>query len=146
MRNLKRVLSMALASVMVLGLTVVGASAANFNDQAEIEHTTAAAVMNAIGVIEGNEKGDFMPDQVLTREQAAKIICYMLMGPENAEKLGVSGTKFSDVAADRWSAPYVAYCANMGILAGDGTGKFNPEGELTGHAFAKKWLYYGLEL
>ena len=140
MRNLKRVLSMALASVMVLGLTVVGASAANFNDQAEIEHTTAAAVMSAIGVLEGNEKGDFMPDQVLTREQAAKIICYMLMGPENAEKLGVSGTKFSDVAADRWSAPYVAYCANMGILAGDGTGKFNPEGELTGHAFAKMLL------
>ena len=140
MRNLKRVLSMALASVMVLGLTVVGASAANFNDQAEIKHTTAAAVMSAIGVLEGNEKGDFMPDQVLTREQAAKIISYMLMGPENAEKLGVSGTKFSDVAADRWSAPYVAYCANMGILAGDGTGKFNPEGELTGHAFAKMLL------
>lgn len=140
MRNLKRVLSMALASVMVLGLTVVGASAADFNDQAEIKHTTAAAVMSAIGVLEGNEKGDFMPDQVLTREQAAKIITYMLMGPENAEKLGVSGTKFSDVAADRWSAPYVAYCANMGILAGDGTGKFNPEGELTGHAFAKMLL------
>lgn len=140
MRNLKRVLSMALASVMVLGLTVVGASAADFNDQAEIKNTTAAAVMNAIGVLEGNEKGDFMPDQVLTREQAAKIITYMLMGPENAEKLGVSGTKFSDVAADRWSAPYVAYCANMGILAGDGTGKFNPEGELTGHAFAKMLL------
>lgn len=140
MRNLKRVLSMALASVMVLGLTVVGASAANFNDQAEIKHTTAAAVMNAIGVLEGNEKGDFMPDQVLTREQAAKIITYMLMGPENAEKLGASGTKFSDVAADRWSAPYIAYCANMGILAGDGTGKFNPEGELTGHAFAKMLL------
>ena len=140
MRNLKRVLSMALASVMVLGLTVVGASAANFNDQAEIKHTTAAAVMSAIGVLEGNEKGDFMPDQVLTREQAAKIICYMLMGPENAEKLGASGTKFSDVAADRWSAPYIAYCANMGILAGDGTGKFNPEGELTGHAFAKMLL------
>lgn len=140
MRNLKRVLSMALASVMVLGLTVVGASAANFNDQAEIKHTTAAAVMSAIGVLEGNEKGDFMPDQVLTREQAAKIICYMLMGPENAEKLGASGTKFSDVAADRWSAPYISYCANMGILVGDGTGKFNPEGELTGHAFAKMLL------
>ena len=140
MRNLKRVLSMALASVMVLGLTVVGASAADFNDQAEIENTTAAAVMNAIGVIEGNEKGDFMPDQVLTREQAAKIITYMVMGPENAEKLGTSGTQFSDVAADRWSAPYIAYCANMGILAGDGTGKFNPEGELTGHAFAKMLL------
>lgn len=140
MRNLKRVLSMALASAMVLGLTVVGASAANFNDQAEIKHTTAAAVMSAIGVLEGNEKGDFMPDQVLTREQAAKIICYMLMGPENAEKLGASGTKFSDVAADRWSAPYISYCANMGILVGDGTGKFNPEGELTGHAFAKMLL------
>ena len=101
MRNLKRVLSMALASVMVLGLTVVGASAANFNDQAEIKHTTAAAVMSAIGVLEGNEKGDFMPDQVLTREQAAKIICYMLMGPENAEKLGVSDKEIVKVACGK---------------------------------------------
>lgn len=140
MRNLKRVLSMALASMMVLGLTVVGANAANFNDQAEITHTTAADVMTAIGVLEGNEKGEFLPNEVLTREQAAKIVCYMLMGPENAEKLGVSGTQFTDVAADRWSAPYISYCANMGILVGDGTGKFLPEAQLTGHAFAKMML------
>ena len=140
MRNLKRVLSMALASVMVLGMMVVGASAADFSDQAEIKNTTAADVMTAIDVLEGTDKGQFLPNEILTREQAAKIICYMLMGPENAEKLGNSGTMFTDVAADRWSAPYISYCANMGILAGDGTGKFLPEGQLTGHAFAKMLL------
>jgi hypothetical protein len=47
---------------------------------------------------------------------------------------------FTDVAADRWSAGYIAYCANVGILAGTGDGSFNPEGELTGVAFAKMLL------
>ena len=32
MRNLKRVLSLALASVMLIGMMVVGASAANYDD------------------------------------------------------------------------------------------------------------------
>ena len=142
MRNLKRVLSLALAAMMLMGVMVVGASAASkdFTDAGEIDNVEAVDVMVALGILEGTDKGDFQPDGILTREQAAKIICCLLMGPEAAEKLTTTGVTFSDVAADRWSAPYIAYCVNMGILAGDGTGKFNPEDKLTGVAFAKMLL------
>ena len=142
MRNLKRTLSLALASVMLMGMMVVGAGAASsdFTDADEIKNVEAVDVMVALGILEGGDKGDFQPNSILTREQAAKIICYMLLGEEAAEKLATSGTVFTDVAADRWSAPFIGYCVNLGILAGDGNGHFFPEGKLTGAAFAKMLL------
>ena len=139
MRNLKRVLSLALASIMLLGMMVVGAGAASkdFTDSDEIKNVEAVDVMVALGVLEGGDKGDFQPNSILTREQAAKIICYLLLGEEDAEKLTTNYPIFSDVPANRWSAPYISYCVNLGILAGDGHGNFYPEGKLTGVAFGK---------
>ena len=142
MRNLKRTLSLALAAVMLMGMMVVGAGAASkdFTDASDIKNVEAVDVMVALGVLEGGDKGDFQPNSILTREQAAKIICYMLLGEDSAEKLSTNSAVFNDVAADRWSAPYIGYCVNLGILAGDGQGNFFPEGKLTGAAFAKMLL------
>ncbi len=66
----------------------------------------------------------------------------MLNLGEDADDLYAStnSSLFSDVAADRWSAGYIGYCVQQGILAGTGNGKFDPEGELTGLAFAKMLL------
>ncbi len=138
MRNLKRVLSLALACALVIGMMVVGTSAADFADASEIKYTEAVEVMSALEVLEGDGT-NFNPKDILTREQAAKIICYMLLGPENAEMLPAVST-FSDVYASHWSAPYISYCASMDIIAGNGDGTFNPNGKLTGVAFAKMLL------
>lgn len=145
MRNLKRVLSLTLASVMLLGMMVIGSSAAeakkiDFTDADEIEYTEAVDVMVALGILEGNPNGNFNPKGTLTREAAAKIICYMLLGEENAEKLTANKDVFKDVAANRWSAGYISYCVERSILAGNGNGSFNPTGELTGVAFGKMLL------
>ena len=142
MRNLKRTLSLALSAVMLMGMIVIGAGAASsdFTDASDIKNVEAVDVMVALGVLEGGDKGDFQPNSILTREQAAKIICYMLLGEDSAEKLSTNSAVFNDVAADRWSAPYIGYCVNLGILAGDGQGNFFPEGKLTGAAFAKMLL------
>ena len=53
MRNLKRTLSLVLASAMLVGMMVTGASAVSgdFNDSDEITNTEAVDVMTAIGVL-----------------------------------------------------------------------------------------------
>ncbi len=142
MRNLKKVLSLSLAFVMLLGLMMVGAGAAttNFSDADDINYTEAVDVMSAIGVFEGTNNGDFQPNGDLTREQAAKIITYMLLGQEAADKLGTLTAPYKDVPANKWSAGSIAYCANMGILAGDGNGYFYPTQNVTGYQFAKMLL------
>ncbi len=138
MRNLKKVLALVLALVMSLSLVTI-ANAADFTDVDEINYKEAVDVMTAIGVIDGLDTGAFNPKGILTREQAAKIICTMLLG-DGAANLGTTTSSFTDVAPTRWSAPYIEYCASIGIIAGNGNGTFNPTGKLTGHAFAKMLL------
>ena len=138
MRNLKKVLALVLALVMAMSLVTI-ANAADFSDNADIDYSEAVDVMVAAGIIDGVGNNSFDPNGTLTREQAAKLITYMLMG-ENSNKLGVESSSFKDVAVTRWSAPAIEYCATIGIIDGAGDGNFYPAGKLTGYAFAKMLL------
>ena len=60
MRNLKRALSLALASVMVMGLMVVG-SGASYVDVSSENNVEAIEVLQKVGVMTGDENGKFNP-------------------------------------------------------------------------------------
>ena len=66
MRNLKRALSLALASVMLVGMMVVGSSAASFPDVDSNDNIEAIDVLETVEVMIGNENGDFEPDKNVT--------------------------------------------------------------------------------
>ena len=134
---MKKLLALVLALVMSMSLVTI--SNAAFKDADKISNKEAVEVMNALGVLVGDDKGNFNADANLTRAQAAKIVCVMLLG-NVADKLGATATGFSDVSDSRWSAPFIAYCASNGIVAGIGDGTFDPTGTLTGHAFGKMLL------
>ena len=142
MKKLRRLLALTISALMLAGLLVPGAAAADidFTDRSRITYTEAVDVMTTLGVFQGNSSGAFDPDGILTREQAAKIICCMLNGQEEAEALQTGEPIFADVSTARWSAPYIAFCVERGILSGDGSGSFYPEQALTGAAFAKMLL------
>ena len=64
MRNLKRALSLALASVMLLGMMVVGSSAKgldDFSDNAEIVNKDAVVVTSAIASLTATRTGPSAP-------------------------------------------------------------------------------------
>lgn len=139
MNNLKRVLSLALASVMVIGMMVTGASA--FTDDADIENKEAVGTMTALNIIDGMPDGSFDPDGLLLREQAAKMVFVALNGGQKNDNLTTKevGT-FSDVKKGNWAEGYIEWCYNRGIIAGIGGGLFNPKGNLTGTQLAKIML------
>ena len=122
MRNLKRALSLALASVMLLGMMVVGTSA-SYADVSSKNNLEAIEVLKAVGVMTGDDKGNFNPDANVTRNEMAVIMCNLL-------GLKAGGTHpFTDVPA--WAAPYVAACYNNGIIAGVGANKFGGDANVT---------------
>ena len=133
---MKKLLALVLALVMSMSLVTIS-NAADFVDAKDIDNKEAVEVMNAIGVLIGDENGKFNPDANLTRAQAAKIICVMLLGQTAADGLNLKAN-FSDVSG--WAESYIAYCASQGIVAGVGNGKFDPDGQLTGYQFAKMLL------
>jgi len=138
---MKKVLSIVLSIVMVLCMmpAMAFADTADFTDAADIEYTEAVDVLTAAGIINGMGDGTFGPNGNVTREQAAKLIATVLKG-EKAEKLVASEAPFADVAADRWSAGYIAYCVEKGIVDGVGEGKFDPTGNVTALQLAKMLL------
>ena len=134
---MKKLLALVLALVMSMSLVTI--SNAAFKDADSIDYKEAVDVMNAVGVFVGDEKGNFNAKENLTREQAAKIIAYLELGSKAADAM-VGGNTFTDVASSRWSAGFIAYCAQAGIVSGGGDGKFAPAGQLTALQFGKMLL------
>ena len=67
MRNLKRALSLLLSSTLVLGMLVMGGSAAGYKDvDASNDHQEAIEVLQAVGIMTGDQNGNFNPDGSIT--------------------------------------------------------------------------------
>ena len=134
MRNLKKVLALVLVLVMTMSvMTFAGA-------YSDVDNSEAINVMSAVGVFNGYEDGTFKPNKVLTREEAMKIVSYLDLTKSVADTLPKDGGVFTDVEAGRWSAGYIAYAYNVGVVNGNGDGTFGPTAELKGTAFAKMVL------
>ena len=126
MRNLKRALSLTLASVMLLGMMVMGSSALSFNDADDISNVTAASILEELGVMQGDGKGNFMPEQTVTRAQMAIIICRIMFGNRlNVDTLATEG-RFTDVAPGEYYTGFVNFAAEQGIIAATATGASAP--------------------
>ena len=78
MRNLKRALSLTLASVMLLGMMVVGASAAGYPDVDEEDNVEAIEVLQAVQAMRGDDKGNFNPDSLVSRSEMAVVMALLL--------------------------------------------------------------------
>ena len=136
---MKKLLALVLALVMTMALAVTSNAAFKDDDKISDSCKEAVDVMNAVGVLIGDNNLNFNPTANLTRAEAAKIISYLMLGNKTAEAL-VGSNKFSDVAANNWAAGFIDYCAAEKIVNGMGDGTFNPAGQLTGFQFAKMLL------
>ena len=126
MRNLKRVLSLGMTAAMITGLMVVGTSAAGYSDVSTEDNVEAIEVLKAVGIMVGDESGDFNPDQNVTRNEMA-VIMSNLMAYNVATYKDTS--PFTDVPS--WAEPYVAACWTNGITAGTSDTTYGGEQDVT---------------
>ena len=127
MRNLKRALSLALASVMLLGMMVVGSSAASYPDVDDNDNVEAIEVLNAVKVMIGDH-GSFNPDKAVNRHEMAVIMAKLVLGNEAADNY-VGSHPFTDVYP--WADKYVAACYENGLVAGTSKTTFGGNQPLT---------------
>ena len=125
MRNLKRALSLALASVMLLGMMVVGTSA-SYPDVTSKNNEEAIAVMQLLKVMTGDEKGKFNPEKAVTRNEMAVIMTKLL---DLNTKDYAGSCPFTDVPA--WAEPYVAACYANKIVSGTSATTYSGDATVT---------------
>lgn len=135
---MKRVLSLVLALVMVLGTIVP-----SFAETTQ----TAGEELQGYGVIAGSDQG-LQEDQALTRAEMA-VIYIKLKGEADQAEAYELPTNFSDVAEGSWYYKWVAYAAAQGYMSGDaGADTFRPEDNLSAqevNALMLKLLNYTVE-
>lgn len=122
MKNLKKVLALVLACA-----TLFTMSSFAFSDVAEdASYLEAVTMLSKLGIINGYEDGTFLPDNTITRAEAAKVLVCALNAEDSAKGMADQAL-FTDVPSTHWAAGYVNYAANYGIIAGRGNGIFDPE-------------------
>ena len=148
MKNLKKVLALVLAVVMVLGL-IATTSAKTYKDadaEAFKNYADAIDALSSLKILDGFEDETFKADGTLTRAQAAKIVAIV----HNA---ATNGRIQSDIAAlysnaqnpfvdcnTSWALPYINYCRITGLADGMTATTYAPKREVTGVQFLKLML------
>ncbi|MBQ2697676.1 MAG: S-layer homology domain-containing protein, partial [Clostridia bacterium] len=126
MRNLKKILALVLALTMVLGLSI-SASAGTFTDVNEDDDYAAAIeLLASLDVLAGMGDGTYNAAGSYTREQFTKILYVLVTGKDDGAAMYTEVAPFPDVAADRWSAGYINWAVQLGILVGRDDGLFHP--------------------
>ena len=148
MKNLKKVLALVLAVVMIMGVVSV-ASAKTYKDadaEAFKSYADAIDALSSLKILDGFEDETFKADGTLTRAQAAKIVAIV----HNA---ATNGRIQSDIAAlysnaqnpfvdcnTSWALPYINYCRITGLADGMTATTYAPKREVTGVQFLKLML------
>ena len=148
MKNLKKVLALVLAVVMIMSVVTV-ASAKTYKDadaEAFKSYADAIDALSSLKILDGFEDETFKADGTLTRAQAAKIVAIV----HNA---ATNGRIQSDIAAlysnaqnpfvdcnTSWALPYINYCRITGLADGMTATTYAPKREVTGVQFLKLML------
>jgi hypothetical protein len=148
MRNLKKFLALALAVMMTLSLmvtanayTITTSAVVTDKDSITAEFQEAVAVLNGLGIITGYEDGTFRPSKSISRQETTALIYRLHSGDVKDTKNDLYSTadnikQFTDVnreGGQKWSAGYIGYCANQGIIKGVSDTRFAPTHEVTGY-------------
>ena len=138
MRNLQKILALALALIMSFSL-VVTANAA-FSDEADINETynESVNVLAQLEVFRGYTDGSYKPQDSITRAEVAAIIYRIATGDVSDSQVSLYSdwNRFKDVASGSWYAGYVNYCANAEYIKGYEDGSFRPNRNITRAEFA----------
>ena len=150
MKNLKKVLALVLAVVMIMGVVTV-ASAKTYKDADKEAYKTYADAIDALSslkILDGFEDGEFKADRTFNRAQAAKIVAIVHNAATNGkikDQTAISAlysnaqNPFVDCNTS-WALPYINYCRITGLADGMTATTYAPKRELTGVQWLKLML------
>lgn len=125
---MKHKIQRTLASLLTITLLICPALAMSFPDvDGYLEYAEAVEYISELGIMVGDDQGNFNPYKTVTRAEMATIVCRMLDETENLP----NSTAFTDVPVGHWANAYVGKAAELGIVNGYGGGKFGPSDPVT---------------
>ncbi|WP_252891599.1 S-layer homology domain-containing protein [Thermoclostridium stercorarium] len=104
-----------------------------FNDV--LNHKYEQEIVRAYnaGIIKGDGKGNFFPDNYITRQEIASLVVNLLMRISPEKDFSVKNSyEYSDESEiSDWAKYYIDYCFENKILTGYGNNVIDPKGNAT---------------
>lgn len=130
--NLKKKLNKVLSSAVVLSAVLAPSAAladTPFKDLNQAASWAQGGILEAQsrGLLKGDEKGNFRPTALVTRQEVASILVNIL----KLQEPDVQASSYTDVPANAWGLKAIEAVKNAGIMRGDGNGKFRPNAPVT---------------
>ena len=128
MKNLKKLVSVIVTvAMLVSAFAAIGVSAnGEYGDvAANNSYYKAIKVLSGLGVVKGDDEGNFNPTNDIKRSEMVTLVCRAL--GEESVALASGGASFDDVSADHWAAGYIAWGVSRKIVNGVGDNKFDPD-------------------
>ena len=151
MKNLKKVLALVLAVVMIMSVVTV-ASAKTYTDvKATDNYADAIDILSNLKILDGFKDGDnysFKAEDPFTRAQAAKIVAIVHNAATNGkikDQTAISAlysnaqNPFVDCNSS-WALPFINYCRITGLADGMTATTYEPNRYVTGVQFLKLML------
>lgn len=135
MKNLKKVLALGLALIMLMSMFTVASAAeakvaTELTDWDSIAHQNAVALNVDLGIIKGMPDGSYKPTENIDRASWAKLAYVAACGDEDADAYLGTVTGLKDIAGN-WAESYISYLAANSYISGDETGNYNPSNNVT---------------
>ncbi len=133
-----------LAALLLVGcllFALIPAAAAkerSFRDLDDIQNRSQVMFLVDLGMISGYADNTFRPKATISRAETAKLIS-LLYTDTIAAAEEETPAPFTDIAG-HWAEAAIRFCAQEGILAGNGDGTFRPGDPVTARELAKMLL------
>ena len=121
-----------LVCLLAIVLLICPAAALTFPDVDDnSDYAKAIKYVSDLGIMIGDEKGNFNPGKTVTRAEMATIVCRMLGKTENLSELSLASIFPDDVSEFHWARDYIAMAAYLGIVNGYDAFNFGPNDIVT---------------
>jgi len=132
MKNFRKVLALILVVATLFSFVAMASakSATEYEDYTDVTYVEAVDVLTALGIINGYD-GKFHPADTIERGEMAKMIAVLRNAGDFDAAQFASANKFADTKG-HWAEGYVAYCNQLGIIAGQNATTFAPDAAVKG--------------
>lgn len=97
----------------------------SFDDvKSDAWYATAVNTLASLGIVDGTGAASFEPNRAITRAEFTTICTRFAKAADGS-------VSFTDVSKDFWAYSNIATAVQYGWVVGDGTGRFNPNANIT---------------
>lgn len=127
---MKKIMSLVFLILAVNLLMIVAQAGSVFADVDDgASYAAAVQMAKDLGLLKGDDKGNFNPAASVTRAEFATVLFRMFSG-ESTPPSSYSSA-FDDLPTNYWAAPYIAWAVDCGMINGYGARKFGPNDPVT---------------